>query len=250
MAGAIQIRVLSGGAMKSLMLEVMPLFERATGSKVDIKFALTSVLTREIEEGAAFDVALLPRPDLDLLAHASKVAAGTQTDITRSAVGFCVKAGAMKPDIDSVEALKRTLLNARSIGYSDGPSGAYIAELLSRLGIADQVKAKTRLTSRLVAEIVAEGEAEVGMQQIVAILPVKGAELVGPLPSELQNIIIYAAGLAPGSAESGAARTFIAFLAMPEVVSLIRAKGMEPGNPPVEIAQMCLSHRAFLRGLP
>jgi len=250
MAGAIQIRVLSGGAMKSLMLEVMPLFERATGSKVDIKFALTSVLTREIEEGAAFDVALLPRPDLDLLAHASKVAAGTQTDITRSAVGFCVKAGAMKPDIDSVEALKRTLLNARSIGYSDGPSGAYIAELLSRLGIADQVKAKTRLTSRLVAEIVAEGEAEVGMQQIVAILPVKGAELVGPLPSELQNIIIYAAGLASGAAESGAARTFIAFLAMPEVVSLIRAKGMEPGNPPVEIAQMCLSHRAFLRGLP
>ena len=229
MAGANQIRVLSGGAMKSLMLEVMPLFERATGSRVDIKFALTSVLTREIEEGAAFDVALLPRPDLDLLAHAGKVAAGTQTDITRSAVGFCVKAGAMKPDIDSVDALKRTLLNARSIGYSDGPSGAYIAELLGRLDIADQVKAKTRLTSRLVAEIVAEGEAEVGMQQIVAILPVKGAELVGPLPSELQNIIIYAAGLALGAAESGAARTFIAFLAMPEVVSLIRAKGMEPG---------------------
>jgi molybdate transport system substrate-binding protein len=229
MAGENQIRVLSGGAMKSLMLEVMPLFERATGSRVDIKFALTSVLTREIEEGAVFDVALLPRPDLDLLAHAGKVAAGTQTDVTRSAVGFCVKAGAPKPDIGSIEALKRTLLNARSIGYSDGPSGAYIAELLRRLGIADQVKAKTRLTSRLVAEIVAEGEAEVGMQQIVAILPVKGAELVGPLPSELQNIIIYAAGLAPGAAESGAARTFIAFLAMPEVVSLIRAKGMEPG---------------------
>ena len=229
MAGANQIRVWSGGAMKSLMLEVVPLFERATGSKIDIKFALTSVLTREIEEGAAFDVALLPRPDLDLLAQAGKIVPGSQTDITRSAVGFCVKAGAPKPDIGSVEALKRTLLDARSIGYSDGPSGVYIAGLLRRLGIADEVKAKVRLTSRLVAEIVAEGEAEVGMQQIVAILPVKGVELVGPLPGELQNIIIYAAGLAPGAAQSSAARTFIAFLAMPEVVSLIRAKGMEPG---------------------
>jgi molybdate transport system substrate-binding protein len=229
MAGTNQIKVLSGGAMKSLMLEIVPLFERATGSKVDIKFALTSVLAREIEEGAIFDVALLPRPDLDALAQAGKVATGTQVDITRSAVGFCVKAGASKPDIGSVDALKRALLNARSIGYSDGPSGAYIAELLRRLGIADEVKSKSRLTSRLVAEIVAEGEAEVGMQQIVAILPVKGADLVGPLPGELQNIIVYAAGLASGAAQSGAARTFIAFMAMPEVVHLIRAKGMEPG---------------------
>jgi molybdate transport system substrate-binding protein len=229
MAGANQVRVLSGGAMKSLMLDVAPLFERATGSKVDIKFALTSVLTKEIQDGAAFDVALLPRPDLDALAQAGKIAAGTQADITRSAVGFCVKAGAPKPDIGTVEALKRTLLSARSIGYSDGPSGAYIAELLRRLDIADEVEVKTRLTSRLVAEIVAEGEAEVGMQQIVAILPVKGAELVGPLPSELQNIITYAAGLAPAAAQGGVARTFIAFLAMPEVVNLIRSKGMEPG---------------------
>lgn len=229
MAAASEIRVLSGGAMKSLMLDVVPLFERATGSKVDVKFALTSVLAKDIESGAAFDIALLPRPDLDTLAGAGKIAAGTQTDVTRSAVGFCVKAGAPKPDIGTVDALKRALLNARSIGYSDGPSGAYIAELLRRLGIAEAVKAKTVLTSRLVAEIVAEGEAEVGMQQIVAILPVKGAELVGPLPSELQNIIIYAAGLAPAAAQNGAARTFMAFMAMPEVVGLIRAKGMEPG---------------------
>jgi molybdate transport system substrate-binding protein len=215
--------------MKSLMLEVAPLFERASGSKADFRFALTSVLKKDIEGGAAFDIALLPRPELDALAQAGKVASGTQTDITRSAVGFAVRAGAPKPDISTTEALKRTLLDARSIGYSDGPSGAYIAELLERLGIAQEVKSKTRLTSRLVAEIVAEGEAEVGMQQIVAILPVKGAELVGPLPNELQNIIVYAAGLSSVAAKSGAARTFIAFLGMPEVQQLIRAKGMEPG---------------------
>jgi molybdate transport system substrate-binding protein len=223
------IKILSGGAMRSLMLDVVPLFERASGAKVDIRFALTSVLQKEIEDGAAFDIALLPRPELDALARAGKIAAGTQTDVTRSAVGLAVRAGAPKPDIGTVAAFKRTLQAARSIAYSDGPSGAYIAELLARLGIAEEMKSKTKLTSRLVAEIVAEGEAEVGMQQIVAILPVKGADLVGPLPSELQNIIVYAAGLAADASQSAAARTFIAFMAMPEVRRLIQAKGMEPG---------------------
>src|SRR4029077_12424164 len=223
------IKILCGGAMKSLMVEVAPLFERANGAKAEIKFALTSVLNKEIEDGAAFDIALLPRPELDALVEAGKIAAGTQTDVTRSAVGLAVRAGAPKPDIGTVAALKHTLQEAKTIGYSDGPSGAYLADLLVRLGIADEVKPKTRLTSRLVAEIVAEGEAEVGMQQIVAILPVKGAELVGPLPSELQNIIVYAAGLAAAGGQGAAARAFIAFMATPEVVRMIRAKGMEPG---------------------
>jgi molybdate transport system substrate-binding protein len=229
MSDANQIKILSGGAMKSLMVEVVPLFERANGAKVEIKFALTSVLKKEIEDGATFDIALLPRPELDALVEAGKVAAGTQADITRSAVGLAVRAGAPKPDMGTLEALKRALQEAKSIGYSDGPSGAYIADLLVRLGIADEMRPKTRLTSRPVAEIVAEGEAEIGMQQIVAILPVKGAELVGPLPSELQNIIVYAAGVAAASGQSGTARAFIAFMATPEVVRMIRAKGMEPG---------------------
>jgi molybdate transport system substrate-binding protein len=223
------IKILSGGAMKSLMVDVVPLFERTNGTKADIRFALTSVLKKEIEDGAAFDIALLPRPELDALVEAGKIAAGTQTDITRSAVGLAVRAGAPKPDIGTVAALRRTLQQARTIGYSDGPSGAYIADLLVRLGIAEEMKPKTRLTSRPVAEIVAEGEAEVGMQQIVAILPVKGAELVGPLPGELQNIIVYAAGIAPGIGQSRTARALIAFMATPEVVRMIRAKGMEPG---------------------
>jgi molybdate transport system substrate-binding protein len=229
MSDASQIKILSGGAMKSLMVEVVPLFERASSTKVEIKFALTSVLKKEIEDGAAFDIALLPRPELDALVEAGKIAAGTPTDITRSAVGLAVRAGAPKPDIGTVAALRQTLQRARTIGYSDGPSGAYIADLLVRLGIADEMKPKTRLTSRPVAEIVAEGEAEIGMQQIVAILPVKGADLVGPLPGELQNIIVYAAGISSSSGQSGAARALVAFMATPEVMETIRAKGMEPG---------------------
>jgi molybdate transport system substrate-binding protein len=226
---SVPIKILSGGAMRTLMVEVVPLFERATGHKAEIEFALTSALTRKIEAGAAFDVALLPRPELDELARAGKIASGSTADVTRSTVGICVRADAPKPDIATVEAFKRALIGARSISYSDGPSGAYIAALLARLGIADAMKPKTRLTGRPVAELVAAGEAEIGLQQIVAILPVKGAELVGPLPSELQNVIIYSAGLSVSAQESAAARALMRFLAAPEVVALIRAKGMGPG---------------------
>jgi molybdate transport system substrate-binding protein len=223
------IKILSGGAMRSVMTEIVPLFERASGTKVEIEFRLTSVLKKEIEDGAAFDIALLPRPELDALAQAGKIAEGATADVTRSAVGLAVRAGSPKPDIGTVAAFKRTLLNAKSIAYSDGPSGAYIAGLMGQLGIAGDMKPKTRLTSGPVAELIASGEAEIGLQQIVAILPVKGAELVGPLPAELQNVIIYAAGLAAGSGEPAAARAFVAFTKTPQAERLIRLKGMEPG---------------------
>jgi molybdate transport system substrate-binding protein len=214
--------------MRPLLADAVPLFERGS-ARCEVRFALTSVLAREIAAGAAFDVALLPRPELDALADAGGIAAGTQADIARSAVGLCVGAGAPRPDIGSAAALKRTLLEARSLGYSDGPSGAYVADLLVRLGIAEAMKAKTMLTSAPVAELVAKGEAEVGIQQIVAILPVKGADLVGPLPAELQNVIVYAAGLSVRALGSMPARGFIAFMRSPEAVRVIRAKGMEPG---------------------
>ncbi len=223
------LKILSGGAMRPLLVEAVPLFERAHGIKVDVRFALTSVLAKDIEQGAVFDLALLPRPELDALAAMGAVAPGTQTGVARSAVGLAVRQGAPKPDISTVAALQRALLAARSIAYSDGPSGAYVAGLLQRLGIADEVRPKTKPTSRPVAELVARGEAELGMQQIVAILPVKGADLVGPLPSELQNVIVYAAAIAAAAANPDAAAAFIAFMAMPEAVRIIRAKGLEPG---------------------
>ncbi len=222
------LKILSGGAMRSLMTDLMPLFEQASGIKVAIEFRLTSVLQQEIEAGAVFDIALLPRPELDGLARAGRIAAGSIADITRSSVGLAVRAGAPKPDIATVEGFKQALLNAQSIAYSDGPSGAYIAALLERLGIADAMKSKTKLTGRPVAELMASGEAEIGMQQIVAILPVKGAELVGPLPSELQNVIIYAAGASTSAQNGAGAKNCIDFMRSPTAAHLIRAKGMEP----------------------
>jgi|ERR1700683_4262386 len=215
--------------MQGLMAEAVPLFERDGGCKVAVEIGLTSALRKAIADGAVFDIALLPRGDVDALARDGRITTGSVTDIARSAIGVAVRAGAPKPDITTVDAFKRAVLQAGSVTYSDGPSGLYVAGLMERLGLAEAIKSKTKLTTGPVAELLARGEAELGLQQIVAILPVKGADLVGPLPAELQNIIVYAAGLSARSANGEAARKFIAFTATPEVVDLIRAKGMEPG---------------------
>jgi molybdate transport system substrate-binding protein len=225
----VDLRILSGGAMQGLMAVVVPLFEHDVDSRVAVEIGLTSALRKVIADGAAFDIALLPRPDIDALVREGRIAPGTVTDIARSAIGVVVRAGAPKPDIATIEAFKRALLQAGSVTYSDGPSGLYIADLMGRLGLADAIKPRTKLTTGAVAELVARGEVELGIQQIVAILPVKGAELVGPLPGELQNIIVYGAGLSGQTANVHAARAFIAFMTSPGVTSIIRAKGMEPG---------------------
>lgn len=222
------LKALSGGALRGLMTDIVSLFERAHAVKVDIEFRLSSVLQQEIAAGAGFDVALLPRQEINELVGTGRIGPDT-TDVTRSTVGLAIRAGAPKPDIATVAAFRQALIAARSIAYSDGPSGAYIAGLLGRLGLAEAMRPKTRLTSRPVAELVVAGEAEIGLQQIVAILPVEGAELVGPLPGELQNVIVYAAGIAAASRQPAVARDFIGFLATDEAKRLIRAKGMAPG---------------------
>jgi len=226
---AADVEVLSGGAMRRFMTEVIPLFERSSGQKVAIRFALTREMKAEIEAGAAFDIALLPRSAIDQLVQSGKVEPGTATDVVRSLVGFMVRSGAPVPEIGSVGAFKALLRRAKSISYSKGPSGEYVAGLLQRLGLDGEMKDKTIFAiGRPVGEVVAGGEAEIGMQQIIENQPVKGAHLVGPLPAELGNFVPYAAGFAAGAANKDAARAFVKFLASPEAVRIIRDKGMEP----------------------
>jgi len=225
-----ELQVLSGGAMRRFMIEAVPLFERENGGSVSIRFGPTRELKAEIERGAAFDVALLPRSAVDQLVHGGRIAAGTPTDAVRSLVGLMVPVGAPNPDIGTVEALRNVLREAKSISYSRGPSGLYVGELLERLGLAAEMKDKTVFAvGRPVGEVVANGEAEIGMQQVIEITPVKGAHLVGPLPAELANYVLYTAGLAPRAVDRAQARAFVAFLRSPEAVRIIRAKGMEPG---------------------
>jgi molybdate transport system substrate-binding protein len=222
------LKIFSGGAMRPLLRELLPVFERAHGAGVEVEFRLSAALKRAIQDGAVFNVAILPRPELDDLIALGAIVRGSVADVSRSTVGLVVRAGAAKPDIGSVEALRGALLQARSIAYSDGPSGAYVAGLLARLGIADEMASKTKLTSEPVAELIARGEAEIGMQQIVAILPVRAVELVGPLPAELQNVIIYAAGLSSRAPDAEAATAFVAFMRGEQAKQLMRASGLEP----------------------
>jgi molybdate transport system substrate-binding protein len=224
-----EIKVISGGAMRRFMAEAVPLFEQASGHRVSIRFGLTREMKAEIKAGAAFDLALLPRSAIDELVRDGLIAPGTVTDVVRSLVGLMVRTGAAEPDIGTVEAFKTVLLQAKSISYSKGPSGLYVGELLERLGLTAAMANKTVFAiGRPVGEVVAGGEAEIGMQQIIENQPVSGAHLVGPLPGELINYVMYAAGFAAKAADSAAARAFVAFLASPQAGRIIRAKGMEP----------------------
>ena len=223
-----KIRILSGVAMRPLLHELVPLFERMHDATADIEFQLSAALKRAIQDGAVFDIAILPRPELDDLIALGAITRDSAADVARSTVGLAVRTGAAKPDIGSVEALRRALLQARSIAHSDGPSGAYVADLLAKLGIAAAVAAKVKLTSGPVAKLVARGEAELGMQQIIAILPVAGAELVGPLPAELQNVIIYAVGVSSHAPDAQASTAFVAFTRGAQAKQLMRAKGLDP----------------------
>lgn len=227
-AGPREIVLFSGGAMRTLLGDVLPEFERTTGVAVKVDFRLTSVLAEAIAKGERFDAALMPRPELDALADKGYLVADSIVDITRSAVGLAVREGAPMPDIGSVEAFRHALLSAKTIGYSDGPSGRYVSELLARLGLADEVAGRTRLTSRPVAELVASGDAEIGLQQIVAILPVSGAVLVGPLPAGVQNVIVYAAAVGRSATTLAAARALIDYLGSPVTATAMRLRGLEP----------------------
>jgi molybdate transport system substrate-binding protein len=225
---SVEIKVISGGAMRRFLSEAVPLFEREGGHEVAIQFGLTRDMKAAIEAGAAFDLALLPRSALDELVQVGKIAPGAITDVVRSLVGLMVRTGAAEPDISSVEAFKSVLRRAKAISYSKGPSGLYVVELLRRLGLAAEMEPKTVFAiGRPVGEVIANGEAEVGMQQIIENQPVAGAHLVGPLPAELINYVMYSAGFAPAAAR-GPGEAFIKFLASPPAASIIRAKGMEP----------------------
>jgi molybdate transport system substrate-binding protein len=228
MSQARQIKIFSGGAMRPLLRDLVPRFERAHEAKVEIEFRLSGAVKRAIQDGAIFDIAILPRPELGDLIASGAIRRDSAVDMARSTVGLAVRAGAPKPDIGSVDALRHTLIQARSIAYSDGPSGAYVGDLLAKLGIAEPVATKVKLTSGPVAELVARGEAELGMQQIIAILPIAGTELVGPLPAELQNVIIYGGGLSSRATDTATATAFLAFMRGSDAKQLMRANGLDP----------------------
>jgi molybdate transport system substrate-binding protein len=232
-AACAEIKVLTAGAFKRALLAMLPQFERQSGHKVIVDNDTVGALTKRIEAGAAFDLAVLTPTAVDSLSKKGKLVPGSGRNLARVGIGVVVKEGAPKPDIGSVDAFKKALLAAGSIAYIDpaagGSSGIYVAGLLERLGIAAEMKGKSRLISGgAVGEHIARGEAELGIHQISEILPVKGITLVGPLPAEIQSYTIYAAGVSTNAKEADTARDLLKALTGPSVAEVLRSKGMDP----------------------
>ena len=232
---AAEIKVLTAGAFKQVLLVLVPEFEKQTGHKVILENDTVGALTKRIEGGEAFDLAVLTPAAVNDLSAKGKFVAGSRTNLGRVGVGVVVKEGAPKPDLSSVDAFKRALLAAKSVAYIDpaagGSSGIYVAGLLDKLGVAAEVKPKAKLIpGGAVAEHIARGEAELGIHQISEILPVKGITLVGPLPADIQNYTVYAAGLGANGKESEAAKALLKTLSGPGAADVLKSKGMEPAG--------------------
>jgi molybdate transport system substrate-binding protein len=229
-AHAAEITVLAGQGVVSAVRDLAPAFERATGHKVVVSFELAPALASKINSDAPADIVTHYPDAIEDLIKKGKVLPGTRATFARAGIGVAVKAGAPKPDLGSTEAFKRAMLAAKSVAYSRaGASGLYTAKLMERLGIADEMRSKTKLVEGVpVAEVVAKGEAEIGLQQINVILPVAGVDYVGPLPPELQDYVVFAAGVLAVSKEPEVAKALVKFMSSPQAAPLISKSGMEP----------------------
>jgi molybdate transport system substrate-binding protein len=228
-AGAAEILVLSGGAVRSPLAATVPSFERRAGHKVTITFAPAGEIAERIGAGESYDLLIMPAEDVASYEKQGKVVAGSRTPLGKVGIGVAVNERAPSPDIATPEALKRTLLAAKSVVYIDparGTSGKHFAGVLQGLGIADQVNAKATLGSGgEVVEPVGRGEIELGVHQITAILAVPGVKLVGPLPPALQKWTTYTAVMMPGAKSPEAARALVAFLTSSAARAAFAAKG-------------------------
>ena len=225
-----EVRVLASNGVKAVIEELVPRGERAIGHPLAVTFNSSQALKQIIDKGEAFDVAIMTTEMIDGLIKEGKIVTGTRAGVARSGIGVGIRSGAPKPAIKTAESIKRTLLDARAITYAeDGASRVHIVEMLGRLGIAEQVGHKTILEQGSVrsAGRVAAGDADLIMTLISEILPIKGVELVGPLPSEFQSYVTLAAGVGAKARDPEAAKALIRFLTSPEVVPTLKAKGME-----------------------
>jgi molybdate transport system substrate-binding protein len=236
-ARADEIKVVTSGGFTAAYLELVPEYESATHNKLATEFGPSMGTTHNaipvrLDRGEAIDVVIMASPALDELIKQGKVRAGSRVDLVQSKIGMAVKAGAPKPDISTVEALKRTLLAAKSVAYSDSASGVYLStELFPKLGIWDQIKSKSKkIEADPVGGVVATGEFEIGFQQISELRPVKGINIVGALPEGAQQVTIFAAGIPASATHPEAAKALIQWLASPAAYAAIRKSGLEPAN--------------------
>jgi molybdate transport system substrate-binding protein len=237
-ADAAELKVLASGSMKAAMPQLLEDFQKSSGNTATIEYGPAGAIVGRIAKDDAADVVIVSRSQLQKLASEGKVIKGSQADVAGIALGVAIRKGAPKPDIGTVEAFKRTLLSARSIGYRDpitgSTSGTYTAGLLERLGLAQELKPKLHL-DRSEGDVpenvflpVANGEIEMQIGQITEIVIASGVDLAGPLPREIQNTTVMAAGIATASKAPDAARALIGFISSPSAAAVLKASGFQP----------------------
>jgi len=233
-ASAAELHGLSTIAVQSAMEELIPHFEKASGHKVHVAFGLGVAMAKRVQDGESADFVVGPRVAIDGLTKAGKLAPGSEATLARSSVGVAVRKGAPKPDISTPDALKRTLLAARAISYSNpaygGASGVHFAKVLERLGIADEMKPKTRFPPEggFTARLLAAGEVDLAVQQTGELISVPGVELVGSLPGELQSVTTFAVAIPTAARQADAAKALIKYLQSAEAAAVMKAKGLDP----------------------
>jgi molybdate transport system substrate-binding protein len=229
-AHAAEINVLCSNGLRAVVEELTPKFEQKTGNKLLLKFEPSTQIQKRIEAGEPFDLAVMTTALIDQEIKAGKLAADSRTIIAKSGLGLSIRSGAKKPDIKTVESFKQALLSAKSLTYATaGASAAPFEALVDKLGIAAQVKPKYNLreTASQVGEVVANGNVEIGVAPVSEILPVKGVELVGAFPADVQSYVVMTAGVNVNARQKTAAKAFVDFLTAPANVAVIKAKGME-----------------------
>jgi molybdate transport system substrate-binding protein len=229
---AAEIRVFSSTGFKAVLEILGPQFEKETGNKLVLTIAPAAVLKTQIDQGAGFDVAIVTPAVLDALAASGKVDAATRTTIARSPLTISVRAGTPKPDIATADALKRTLLAAKSIGYNgQGASRAGIEAMFAKLGIADDMKPKIKLLQISTAEAVSTGDVGLALSPMSEVIGATGVEVVGAVPAEFQSYLALSGAVSVASQNADPAKAFIKFITALSVVAVLKAKGMEPGTP-------------------
>ena len=236
---AAELKVVTSGAFTAAYLELAPEYERLTHDKLKTEFGPSmgktyNAIPMRLDRGEKVDVVIMAAPALDSLIAQGKIRPGSRVDLVESAIGMAVMAGTPHPDINSLDAFTRTLLSAKSIAYSDSASGVYLfTELFPKLGVSDRIAGKSKMIpAEPVGEFVARGEFEIGFQQISELRPVRGIDIVGPLPPGAQRITVFAAGIPATCTQPEAANALIRWLASPAAWPIIRKSGLEPARTP------------------
>lgn len=226
-AAAAEIKIFTSRAIATVLERIGPEFERTTGNKLNVVMGFSPVFVKQIDAGEPFDVIASPPGTINGLVKNGKVIADTRTKLVRSGYGVAVRAGAPRPDVSTTEAFKRTLLNAKSIGYLPTPG---VPQLIERLGIADAIKSKLTIpTEDIVNEMVAKGELEIGLIAITQTFTTPGIELAGPFPPDIQIYTSFEGAVSANSKAPDAARSLLRFLTGPTAIPVIKTQGMEPG---------------------